>query len=387
MKNISLLVLVLFFSACDRDSIEDRAVAASSNIKIIGKGYDANGNFLRNVYQYDNHRNKYNPNGSIDLFSELGISERLYAGYFADKKGITLREYVRNNENIFHYKDFNTSKLFKISMPYINTSQWTYWHHNEVIYFFYKEDDTYNATDGTVEYKMKLLNLKTNEESTIGFGKFDDGFYGVKTALVGNKVYLHWNRYSYDANTEEFFMAFDLDNLKIMDRRSDFKKDTYNLVGDDKGNCYLFGREFNYKYDYNSQSMEELSIQGETTYLYNSYTGFTNSQVIIDDKYYASTIGPQPGTGAIYPIIYDLKTGEVQWIDIFNEITQFEEDEHPWRPIVQSYSLDYRNKVYLLGASNNLAVPHKSHGVFTVDFEGNVLSKQKIPIAPFQIIN
>lgn len=393
MKKLTLLVFAILFISCSDDSL-DNDLDAKSSFRVIGNFYDLSvngGTQGRELYEHENNGEEYDPNSYINLFSEFGLPLTNYENYYSDEDGITIMENTIGRDNYtFHYKSYNSNEIFKIDIPYFNPYQWSYWHYRERIYFQYRDFNSFDSIAGTTEYKIKIIDVRTNQETELILGKFKRTANSKFESLyVGKHAYFLWYEDSFNPEAEKSLLVMSLNESEIIDIKTILKDDTYNLVGDRNGNCYLFGRDgFNYQYDVDSSNLFEINIPGEGGQFQAGYKSNKNPQIIIDDVFFGTRTGAFPGTGALYPVIYNLKTGESVFIDVFGNITKFESDEVEWQPLVECYAIDYESKVVLLGVSSfSLGGQFKSQGIFTVDFNGNVLDKQKIPILPIQIIN
>ncbi|SHK67041.1 hypothetical protein SAMN04488007_3592 [Maribacter aquivivus] len=394
MKKLTVLALAILFISCDKDSAEDfenNSSSSDSGYRIIGRYYDLNingGTESQELYEYENYDNDYDPDSYSNLISETGIDILDYRDYFANEYGITLRENNFNVDNSFYYKDFKTNQILKINMPHLLTNEWSYWHYERSFYFLYRDDSTYDSNDDSLEYKLKIINFETNQESELNVGRFLSAEYGkFQVELIGNIVYFLRLPDFFINEGEVSLVSINLDSLEIIENSSYFKSDRYNLITDSSKDCYLFGQDFNYKYNLNSNSFEELSIPGESNYLDPGFTNQRYDQIVVNNKVISYFAPPAPSAELALPVVLDLETGQVTIIQFSEEPTQFEDDEiGPWRPFIKCFSVDAKTETIIVGVENQLGAEFQSQGVFTVDFAGNILNKQKIPILPIQII-
>jgi len=395
MKKLTVLVFAILFISCDKDIAEDfenNSSSSDSDYRVIGNYYDLSingGTQGRELYEYINNDNSYDPNNYSNLFAEFGLTLPYYRNYYSDKMGITILENSFGSDFTFNYKDFETNEIFKVTIPYFEPDDWSYWHYNQNIYFLYRDYYSFDPVDGTIEYKIKSIDIKTNQEIEKSIGRFKRAENSIFEPLhVSDHIYFLWNQDRSSEVANKSLIVMNLDGLVINDIKTIPKNDLYNLVGDRNGDIYLFGAYgVNYKYNFNLNELEEINIPGETVRLSATYNGKKNPQFIVDDIFFGTRIGAQPSSGGLYPIIYDLKSGKDIIIQVVDEITKFDSDEVEWQPLVKCYTVDYKNKVILLGVTSyNFGGQYHSQGIFTVDFEGNILDKQKLPIIPIQII-
>lgn len=391
MKNTILISLLIFLFSCSKDSI-NTSESFKSNYKVLGKYYDLNingGTESRSLFEYESLNGNHDSFSYSDLNAEIGLENDRYYDYYANSEGITFRQEVFGGDNIFYHKSFLTNRISNIRMPYVFSSNGTYFHLKSLIYFFHEDYNTFSSTDGTREYNIDILNPLNGQISKYTLGRFQaKGNTKFELRLAGNIIYFLFNQDVIDNNSDQQFIVFDLEKLEVLYTTSILKPDVYNLVLDQSGDCYLFGRENFSKYNFSSESITDIDIPESNLLLSGTFPSSLSPQLVIDNKCYFGLGGAFPGTGAVYPSIYDLNTGELITIDIYSEVTQFDDDLVEWNPLAKCYSLDYENKVFLIGVeSANLGGQFKSQGIFTVDFNGNILNKQKIPILPEQIIN
>ena len=397
MKKLTLLIFAFLLISCDKDSADDfenNSSNSDSGYTVIGNYYDLSingGTQSRELYEHVNNGAEYDSRNYVNLFTEASVVLPNYEDYYADEYGITIMENaIGRNYYTFYYKSFITNEILKYDVPYFNPHDWSYWHYREKIYFQYSDFDSFNSNDGTTDFKIKIFDVNTNNETELNIGKFKwSANSKFETLYNGRYTYFLWYEDWSNPLAEKLLTVIDLDNVEVVDIKTVLKDDSYNLVGERNGNCYLLGRYGgNYQYDVESTNLLEINIPGEAGQFQASFKSKRNPQIVIDDVFFGSRTGAFPGTGALYPVIFNLKTGESIFIDVSEDITKFESDEVEWQPLVECFTIDYENKVVLLGVSSySLGGQFKSQGVFTVDFEGNVLNKQKIPILPIQIIN
>lgn len=391
MKISILISLFLILFSCSKESIKTTE-NLKSDYRVLGKYYDLEingGTESKALFEYESLNGNHDFFSYSDLNVELSLETDRNYDYYANSEGITFRQEVFGGDNIFYHKNFVTNRVSTIRMPYVLSSYRTYFHHKNLIYFFHEDYNTFSNTDGTREYNINILNPSNGQISKYTLGRFKSlGNNKFELRLAGNILYFLFNQDVIDNNSDQQFIVFDLEKLEIIYTTSNFKPDVYNLVLDQACGCYLFGRENFSKFNFSSKSIIDINIPESNSLLSGTFPSSLSPQLVIDNKCYFGLGGAFPGTGAVYPSIYDLNTGELITIDIYDEVTQFDDDLVEWNPLAKCYSLDYENKVFLIGVeSANLGGKFKSQGIFTVDFKGNILNKQKIPVLPEQIIN
>ncbi|WP_405382028.1 hypothetical protein [Maribacter sp. LLG6340-A2] len=386
MKYLLLLSISFLFFSCNKQSFND--ISENSNkYKVIGKAFDENGNFTSDIFYYDNLSLEVDQLSSIKVRTQ-NYSQISYNAFYADINGITGRghNFDTGRTHVYHENFNKESAKTNIEIAIEGYLHYSF-HMNEKIYAFYQED----FVQGEIGTKFQLLifDINTQEKKSIQIGVFNkirENY--VRLVPINNQLYIYLSQNAIEENPQNYLILFDLKKEEIIETRDNFKFDNYAVVADDTGNCYLLGIKSVYKYEFNLKTMTDFGPIGNGFFQFNYYLDPSNPMSISDDKLYFGTVGGFPGSGATYPAILDLNTGDFKVIDIFEDETQFEDDEFPWNPHAQSFTVDYENKVFLIGAhSSRIGMPYKSQGIFTVDFDGNVLSKEKTPVVPFQIIN
>ena len=386
MKQVLLVLLAFFFFSCNKETI-DELDSNSKELKVVGKKFDENGSFTSDIFIYNNLNLEVEPISLIKVHTQ-NYSHISYNAFYADKDGITGsgRNFDSGKTHVYFEKFDSNSGQSIVDIPIEGKLLYSF-HANEKVYAFFEED----YVEGIVgtNYKLLIFDVENKEEKIIQIGNFPkiwDDF--IRLVPIDNQLYVYLGQYPLDENPKNYLILFDLVKEEIIETRDDFNFDKYAIVGDNLGNCYLLGNDNIYKYEYIKNTLTNLGTIGSGHFNFNYYLDPRNPMKIIDDKLFFGTLGGFPGTGATYPAILNLKSGDFNIIDIFENETKFEGDEIAWNPHAESFALDYKNKVFLIGVhSSRIGMPYKSQGIFTVDFEGNVLSKIKTPIVPFQIIN
>lgn len=395
MKNIFLFFFVAVFFSCNKEESINEVETNQKKVsfKVIGNGYDLN----INLGTRDRQLNEYSYNGAADntgelinLFSEVGMIPETSAGYFVNEEGITILEYNGGDGNtIIHHKNYETQELFQNTLPVIEKGESSYLHYNNSFYLLYQKSFSYDANDETIEYKLRIIDMETNQESEISVGRFKIGqSEKLQVKLAGDILYF-LRLPSFVFNEGEIsLVAINLNTLEIINNKGNFKVDRFRLVPDNLSNCYLFGEEFHYRFNFLSNTLEELNIPGQTFYISSAFDKPGTEEIVINNKVVTFISGPQPSNIEMIPLVYDLGTGDVILIQINDvEPIQFEGDEYPFQPVTKCFTVDVENETILIGAENNLGGPFKSQGVFTLDFMGITVDKRKIPILPLHIIN
>lgn len=395
MKNIFLFFLLgLFFSCTDEGSINELGKnQKKASFKVIGNGYD----LTINGGTRDRELNEYHYDSAVDntgkltnLFSEVGMLSETSKGYFVNEEGITILERIPGSVNTrVHHKNYESQDLFQFTLPFIENNESSYLHYNNSFYFLYQKSPSYDATDETIEYKLRIIEMDANQESEISVGRFKIGQSGkIQVKLAGEILYfLRLPDFNFN-EAEISLVAINLNTLEIFNNKGNFKADRFRLVPDNLSNCYLFGEEFHYRYNFISNTLEELSIPGQTVYISSAFDKPGTSEIVINNKVITFISGLQPSNIEFIPLVYDLGTGDVNLIQINDkEPIQFEGDEYPFQPVAKCFTVNVENETILIGAENDLGGPFKSQGVFTLDFMGVTIDKRKIPILPLHIIN
>jgi hypothetical protein len=388
MKKLTLIILSFLLFSCSKDLFEKDTVTANSRFKAIGKKYNENSQLLNQLYVYDNLQADYNSNPT-EILPDFSFFNLSYNSFYADSEGITSSGYDNSsrNTNVYH-KSFDSGNQFLSKNFTVQGRLFYSMHNSKKVYAFFERD----YLDGNVsgEYVLKMVDLENGEEKVVELGNFSNIFdQFIRFVHTKESLFIYLGEHPSSTNPKSHLIVLSLINDTIIENKSDILYDVYNLVPDNLGNCYLFGRQNNFKYDLNSGSVIKIdNIPGPNSFLYDVYPSPGSPQIIIDNKFYFGLGGASPGPAAVYPSIYDLMTGEVETINIYDDITQFDDDEVGWNPQAKCFTMDYQNKIFLIGVTSaNLGGSYRSHGVFKVDFEGKILEKQKIPIFPVDIIN
>ncbi|GMN05066.1 hypothetical protein MTsPCn5_04540 [Croceitalea sp. MTPC5] len=376
----------------EEDSSEDEMeeISLLGDITVLGKELQGTGNLARELLLYDSSSEIGEP--PLDIYSDLGILDLRGERFMANKDGLLVLNSDFNVElgvdfRVPYFKNFTTGETKKIEVDISSAEVVTIEFSKDFLYVLVVDESTRDPNDFLAEYSLWEINISTEEKRELKIDRFRGGtFTDLVLRKFGQTIYIFWTENSTDVNARTSFHVIDLENFEILGANTEMVADNYNLVGDELGNCYIFGA-LNYRYDISSNILESIEVPGSTTFLKQDLSSAEIQQTIFGENYYFAAIGPQPGP-LFSPAIYNLRTGQVSFLNINEEITQFEGDEIAWRASPQSFVVDVENNIFLVGVSGiaDASVGNKSFALFAVDFGGNVLEKKQIPIQPIQLL-
>ena len=407
MRKLSLFLLTLITISCSSESSEpEDAVKDEDPIEevvdepeegldeslipdllVLGRNLEESGFLSNEIFQWE-FTNSSEPIPPINLISELGIGDLSSLRSYFSEQGIVIFNTEDNPDTGFrdyfpYFKNFDTGAMIKFDDFVGVGSLLNGWVQNNTIIGLYFDPFTYNEDDFTNEFLLKRIIAADQSEQTLGLGRYRAG-ETFDTARIGSTLYIY-HRADLSGDLEATLFVVDLDNFEILDTIAGLPEARFNMINDLDKNCYLFSNDLILKYDLQSASLDPVQVPGSTVFLSMAYSGNEVQQLIFNDKCFFAALGAQPGP-AFTPAIYDLESGEVSFIDISTEITQFEGDEFPWDPTISVATMDLANNQLLMGVrSRGFPAELSSYAIFAVDFEGIVLEKKQIPLVPIAL--